>query len=114
MLRGHRDLVDRAAYDEFLREAVIRRNRRNAAAFRVKRERLKDLPLMRTTDCVEEEARITRCSTLTVRGILYRAPSRLIGHRLKVRVYGRHHHPFEAMARRYFASQPRARPHVDG
>ncbi|RQQ77016.1 IS21 family transposase, partial [Burkholderia stagnalis] len=28
-----------------------------------------------------------RCGTFTVRGILYSAPSRLIGHRLKVRVY---------------------------
>ncbi|MGF6666236.1 hypothetical protein QF000_007969 [Paraburkholderia atlantica] len=88
MLRGHRDFVDRAAYDEFLREVVMRRNRRNAAAFRLEREQLMDLPLRRTTDFVEEEARVTRCSTFTVRGILYSAPSRLIGHRLKVRVYG--------------------------
>ncbi|MDN7865593.1 IS21 family transposase [Burkholderia multivorans] len=88
MLRGHRDFVDRAAYDEFLREVVMRRNRRNAAAFRLEREQLMDLPLRRTTDFVEEEARVTRCSTFTIRGILYSAPSRLIGHRLKVRVYG--------------------------
>ncbi|QDQ82315.1 IS21 family transposase [Paraburkholderia megapolitana] len=88
MLRGHRDFNDRAAYDEFLREVVMRRNRRNAAAFRIEREQLIDLPLRRTTDFVEEEARVTRCSTFTIRGILYSAPSRLIGHRLKVRVYG--------------------------
>ncbi len=88
MLRGHRDFDDRAAYDAFLREVVMRRNRRNAAAFRLEREQLTDLPLRRTTDFVEEEARVTRCSTFTVRGILYSAPSRLIGHRLKVRVYG--------------------------
>jgi DNA replication protein DnaC len=36
---------------------------------------------------VEEEARVTRCSTFTVRGVLYSAPSRLIGQRLKVRLY---------------------------
>jgi len=88
MLRGHRDFADRAAYEAFLREVVMRRNRRNAAAFRLEREQLIDLPLRRTTDFVEEEARVTRCSTFTVRGILYSAPSRLIGHRLKVRVYG--------------------------
>ncbi|MGF6659072.1 hypothetical protein QF000_000716 [Paraburkholderia atlantica] len=88
MLRGHRDFIDRAAYDEFLREVVMRRNRRNAAAFRLEREQLMDLPLRRTRDFVEEEARVTRCSTFTVRGILYSAPSRLIGHRLKVRVNG--------------------------
>ena len=87
MLRGHRDFADRSAYDEFVREVVMRRNRRHAAAFNVERTHLRDLPERRTTDFVEEEARVTRCSTFTVRGILYSAPSRLIGHRLKVRVY---------------------------
>lgn len=87
MLRGHRDFDDRAAYEAFVREVVMRRNRRNAAAFNVEREHLQALPLLRTTDFVEEEARVTRCGTFTVRGILYSAPSRLIDHRLKVRVY---------------------------
>jgi hypothetical protein len=86
-LRGHRDFADRAAYDEFVRGVVMRRNRRNAAAFQIEREYLLDLPAHRTTDFVEEEARVTRCGTFTVRGVLYSAPSRLIGHRLKVRVY---------------------------
>jgi hypothetical protein len=87
MLRGHRDFESRATYEEFVRENVMRRNRRNAAAFRIEREQWVDLPLRRTSDFVEAEARVTRCSTFTVRGILYSAPSRLIGHRLKVRVY---------------------------
>ena len=87
LLRGHRDFEDRAAYEGFVREAVMRRNRRNAAAFRIEREQLQDLPERRTTDFVEEEARVTRCGTFTVRAVLYSAPSRLIGHRLKVRLY---------------------------
>jgi hypothetical protein len=87
LLRGHRDFEDRAAYEAFVREVVMHRNRRNAAAFRIEREQLQDLPARRTTDFVEEEARVTRCGTFTVRAILYSAPSRLIGHRLKVRLY---------------------------
>ena len=87
LLRGHRDFDTRATYEGFVREAVMRRNRRNAAAFRIEREQLQDLPQRRTTDFVEEEARVTRCGTFTVRAILYSAPSRLIGHRLKVRLY---------------------------
>jgi hypothetical protein len=87
LLRGHRDFEDRAAYEAFVREAVMRRNRRNAAAFRIEREQLQALPERRTTDFVEEEARVTRCGTFTVRHILYSAPSRLIGQRLKVRLY---------------------------
>lgn len=87
LLRGHRDFADRLAYEGFVREAVMRRNRRHAAAFRIEREQLQDLPARRSTDFVEEEARVTRCGTFTVRAILYSAPSRLIGHRLKVRLY---------------------------
>ncbi len=87
LLRGHRDFDDRSAYQAFVREAVMRRNRRNAAAFCIEREQLQDLPERRTTDFVEEEARVTRCGTFTVRAVLYSAPSRLIGHRLKVRLY---------------------------
>ncbi|KUY87054.1 integrase [Burkholderia territorii] len=87
ILRGHRDFDDRTAYEAFVREVVMRRNRRNAAAFNVERGYLRDLPLQRTSDFVEDEARVTRCGTFTVRSILYSAPSRLIGHRLKVRIY---------------------------
>jgi hypothetical protein len=87
LLRGHRDFDDRAGYEAFVREAVMRRNRRNAAAFRIERAQLQDLPERRTTDFVEEEARVTRCGTFTLRDVLYSAPSRLIGHRLKVRLY---------------------------
>jgi hypothetical protein len=87
LLRGHRDFEDRAAYEGFVREAVMRRNRRNAVAFRIERGHLQELPQRRTTDFVEEDALVTRCGTFTVRAILYSAPSRLIGHRLKVRLY---------------------------
>jgi hypothetical protein len=87
LLRGHRDFTDRQAYENFVREVVMRRNRCNAAAFRIEREQLRNLPTRRSTDFVEEEARVTRCGTFTVRAILYSAPSRLIGHRLKVRLY---------------------------
>jgi hypothetical protein len=75
LLRGHRDFDDRPAYEGFVREAVMRRNRRNAAAFRIEREQLQELPARRSTDFVEEEARVTRCGTFTVRAILYSAPS---------------------------------------
>jgi len=86
-LRGHRDFDDRPAYEEFVRGVVMRRNRRNAAAFQVERTYFMDLLEHCTTDFVEDEGRVTRCGTFTVDGSLYSAPSRLIGHRLKVRLY---------------------------
>jgi len=87
LLRGHHDFEERATYENFVRDVVMQRNRRNAAAFRIERAQLQDLPIRRTTDFVEEEARVTRCGTFTARAILYSAPSRLIGHTLKVRLY---------------------------
>jgi hypothetical protein len=87
LLRGYRDFANRGDYDAFVRDAVMRRNRRHAAAFRIEREQLADLPPQRTTDFTEDEARVTRCGKFTVRTVLYSAPSRLIGHQLKVRLY---------------------------
>ncbi|CAM2159300.1 protein of unknown function (plasmid) [Pararobbsia alpina] len=66
MLRCHRDFAERSAYDEFIREVVMRCNRRHAS---------------------QATARVARRSKFAVRGIVYSAPSSLIGHRLKVRVY---------------------------
>jgi hypothetical protein len=54
-----------------MREAFMRRNRRNAAAFRFEREQLRDLPTRRTTNFVKEEAQVTRCTTFAVAGVLY-------------------------------------------
>ena len=87
LLRGHRNFSDRAAYAAFVAEVVMRRNGRHAAAFGLEQAHLRALPVRRSADFVEEEARVTRCGTFTVRAVLYSAPSRLIGHRLKVRLY---------------------------
>jgi hypothetical protein len=87
MLRGHRDFETLDAYRRFVRDVVARRNARVAKAFAVERAALRALPERRSADFVETEARVTRASAFTVRGILYSAPSRLIGHRLKIRLY---------------------------
>lgn len=65
----------------------MRRNRRVSKAFQVEREALRALTPRRTTDYTEEDALVSRNGTFTVHSILYSAPSRLTGHRLKVRLY---------------------------
>jgi hypothetical protein len=87
MLRGHRDFDTLEAYGRLVRDVVARRNARVARPFALERAALRALPERRSADFVETEARVTRASAFTVRGILYSAPSRLIGHRLKVRLY---------------------------
>ena len=87
MLRGHRDFDTLEAYRRFVRDLVARRNARLAKPFAIERAALRALPERRSADFIETEARVTRASAFTVRGILYSAPSRLIGHRLKIRLY---------------------------
>ena len=48
---------------------------------------LRPLPPRRTSDYEEVDARVTKFAIFTVRSVPYSVPSRLIGHRLKVRIY---------------------------
>ena len=87
LLRGSRSFVNLEQYRQFVGEAVLRLNGRIAKAFAVERAALCALPLRRTADYEELQARVTKFGTFSVRGVLYSAPSRLIGHRLTVRLY---------------------------
>ena len=65
----------------------MRLNARIAKAFAVERAALRALPPRRTADYEEVPARVSKFGTFNVRGVIYSAPSRLIGHRLTVRLY---------------------------
>ena len=45
------------------------------------------MPERRSNDYEEVDARVTKYCTMTVKRVLYTAPSRLVGHRLKVRIF---------------------------
>ena len=87
LLRGHRDFADLDAYRVFLTGEVARLNGRVARKFKEERALLAPLPLRRSSDYEEVDARVTKFSTFTVKKVLYTAPSRLVGHILKVRVF---------------------------
>src|SRR6201989_2278087 len=53
----------------------------------IERAKLKPLPSRRTDDHEEELVIVTRSSGFFLRRIFYTVPSRLIGHRLRVRLY---------------------------
>jgi hypothetical protein len=86
-LRGSNDFADLAAYQAFLAETVARKNARRAAAVAIELKALNSLPRHRTTDFSVAAAGVTRSGTISVRGVLYTVPSRLIGSRLKVHIY---------------------------
>lgn len=87
LLRGHRDFADLDAYRRFVAEVFGRLNARVARKFTEERAQLKALPARRSSDYEEVDARVTKYGTMTVKKVLYTAPSRLVGHRLKVRIY---------------------------
>jgi transposase InsO family protein len=87
LLRGHRDFADLDAYRLFVAEVFGRLNGRVARKFNEERAMLMALPTRRSSDYEEVDARVTKYCTMTVKKVLYTAPSRLVGHRLKVRVF---------------------------
>lgn len=87
ILRGSRDFDSLAAYRHFLDETVARRNRHRRDTLVSELTSLRALPPRRTTDFVEIVAPVTRTGGFQAAGVFYSAPSRLIGHRLRVHLY---------------------------
>ena len=87
LLRGSRDFDTLEAYRRFVDEVVGRRNARNRKRLDLERSALQALPAHRTTDYEETIVTVTTTSGFTLKKVFYSVPSRLIGHRLRVRLY---------------------------
>ncbi|MGA2045979.1 MAG: IS21 family transposase [Roseiarcus sp.] len=87
LLRGSRDFTTLDTYRRFVDEIVGRRNARNAKRLDLERSALQPLPGHRTTDYEETIVTVTSSSGFTLKKVFYSVPSRLIGHRLRVRLY---------------------------
>jgi hypothetical protein len=87
LLRGSAAFDDLASYRCFIDELVSRKNRRNAARIDAERQHLQMLPQRRSCDYEETIVTVTSSSGFTLRKVFYSVPSRLIGHRLRVRLH---------------------------
>jgi hypothetical protein len=87
LLRGSSDFADLPLYRRFVAEVVGRANADRRRALEAERPFLKPLPPRRTTDFDESLVTVTRSSGFLLRRVFYTVPSRLIGHRLRVRLY---------------------------
>ena len=87
LLRASREFETLAAYRRFVDEIVGRHNARQAKVIEIERRTLRPLPACRTSDYEALSVRITATSGFTLRKVFYSVPSRLIGHRLRVRLY---------------------------
>ena len=87
LLRGGTDFAALADYRCFIDEITSRKNSRLAKQIAAERRSLQALPFNRTSDYEETCAYVTSSGGFTLRKVFYTVPSRLIGHRLRIRLY---------------------------
>jgi hypothetical protein len=87
LLRGSRDFADLDAYRAFVDGVVGRRNVHLAKPIALEKAALTPPPKRRTTDFEEKAIPVTSSGGFTLRRVFYTVPSRLIGHRLRVRIF---------------------------
>jgi transposase InsO family protein len=86
LMRGVNDFNTLADYRRFIDEIVSRKNARQAKRIAAERPALQLLPGRRTCDHEETVVTVTSSGGFTLRKVFYTVPSRLIGHRLRVRL----------------------------
>ena len=89
-LRGRRDFDTVEAYWQFVETLVGERNGARAGRLAEERAVLRELPVRALAAYREEEVRVKRWGVIRVSGKVYSLPSRLIGHRVRVRVHANH------------------------
>jgi transposase InsO family protein len=87
LLRGTTDFDDLAAYRRFIDEIIGQQNARRMKQIEAERHALRPLPLDRAGDYEEAIVCVTSAGGFTLRKVFYTVPSRLIGHRLRVRLF---------------------------
>jgi hypothetical protein len=87
LLRGSRDFDTIAEHRAFIDALVGRRNARNRRRIDAERAVLRPLPVRRAEDGEEAMVTVTSSGGFMLRRVFYTIPSRLIGHRLKVRIH---------------------------
>jgi hypothetical protein len=87
MLRASTDFDTLDAYRTFVASVVADHNRRHRDAIEIERGHLKPLPPAPPVTWDEASVRVTSASGFSFRHAFYTVPSRLIGHRLHLRVH---------------------------
>ena len=88
VLRGSSDFASVEDYERFVQKTLEEgHNRYIADRLVLEQARLRPLPLKPVPSYTVETPTVRRWSTIRVRGQIYSVPSRLIGHRVEVRVH---------------------------
>jgi hypothetical protein len=87
LMRGLNDFDGLASYRRFIGEIVSRKNARSTKRIEAERAALQPLPGQRTCDHEETIVTVTSSGGFMLKKVFYTVPSRLIGHRLRVRLH---------------------------
>jgi hypothetical protein len=112
LMRGSRDFCDLADYRRFIDALGGRHNAKFGPRIDIERAALQELPGRRTVDFEEVLVTVTSSSGFVLRKVFYTTPSRLIGHRLRVRLYDDRLEVF--LGSTLQMSMPRGRAHANG
>ena len=112
LMRGTPDFPDLTGYRAFVDEIIGRRNAVRAKRIAAERSYLQPLPANRTTDFEEVIVTVSSTGGFTLRKVFYTVPSRLIGHRLRVRLHDDRLEVF--IGGTHLLTLPRGRAHSDG
>lgn len=87
MLRGSRDFSNREEYDNFLKGIFEQRNSGRQKALQMEKKELKPLPHKKLDIFKTIECSVTKFSTISVNKNIYSVNSRLIGEKVRVKLY---------------------------
>jgi hypothetical protein len=112
LLRGTRDFADLVSYRRFIDEVLGRHNARRAPRIAIERTALQDLPPARAADYEDTVVTVTSSGGFVLRKVFYSVPSRLIGHRLRARLFDDRVELF--LGSSHQLTMPRGRARADG
>lgn len=87
LLRGSRDFESPQSYESWVQSVVEKANQRRTQRFLEEVRVMRPLKAERLAEFIEERVTVTLWSTIRVKNNSYSLPSRLIGERVRVRVY---------------------------
>jgi hypothetical protein len=90
MLRGSREFLSRAEYQQFLFKHVALANQARSDRFALEKAALQPLPAQRLDCCRRLKARVGQGSTVSLLNNIYSVPSRLMGERVDAAVRSEH------------------------
>ena len=87
LLRGSRDFSSIDEYRTFLNDILLKGNKNKAAKVKEELQVMRELPEVRLPEYIEDHVPVSTFGTIRVKKMTYSVPSRLKGHKIRIRIY---------------------------